>query len=90
MEAQVTAERIGTAARRDVNIAKSSSMGVGSGGGAVDSPAKKRKQGEDRGEITEEAGTITIELLPDEILLKVLSLLFGMTLMRYAPQVCKR
>ena len=34
--------------------------------------------------------TTTIAEMPDEILLKVLSLLFGMTLMRSAPQVCKR
>lgn len=38
----------------------------------------------------EGAGTTTIEVLPDEILLKVLTLLFGMTLMRSVPQVCKR
>ena len=38
----------------------------------------------------EGAGTAQIEVLPDEILLKVLSLLFGTTLMRSAPQVCKR
>ena len=34
--------------------------------------------------------TTTIDVLPDEILLKILSLLFGKELMIYAPQVCKR
>ena len=36
------------------------------------------------------AGTSPIGMIPDELLLKVLSLLFGKTLMRSAPQVCKR
>ena len=38
----------------------------------------------------EAAGTTTIESIPDEILLIVLSLLFGKTLMIIVPQVCKR
>ena len=70
----------------------------GTGGTAA---GKKRKQGDDEGEDggaatktadgkMEGAGTTTIEVLPDELVLKVLTLLFGMTLMRPAPQVCKR
>ena len=70
----------------------SSNIGAVEGGGGAIDAAKKRKQEEEwkgRGAI-EGAGTIAIEGIPDEILLKVLSLLFGKTLMVYAPQVCKR
>ena len=72
-------------------------LGTATGGGGAEGSSsgivaagKKRKQEEEKWTEREGAGTTAIEALPDEILLKVLSLLFGETLMRSAPQVCKR
>ena len=64
-------------------------------GTVVAAPGKKRKQeGEEATKIQvgkiEEAGTTTIEGIPDEILLIVLSQLAGKTLMISVAQVCKR
>jgi hypothetical protein len=91
-----TAGRLGTAGTTGGSSTESSSSDAAEGGG---DGAEKRKQvdgGEEEeapktaGGKMEGAGTTTIAEMPDEILLKVLSLLFGMTLMRSAPQVCKR
>lgn len=89
-----TAGRLGIAGTTGSSSTESSSSGAAGGGGdGAVAVAEKRKQvggGEEKEASMEGAGTTTIAEMPDEILLKVLSLLFGMTLMRSAPQVCKR
>ena len=61
--------------------------GEGAGTATIEGCGATMKTAEGKGE---GAGTATIEGLPDEILLKILSLLFGMTVMIYVPQVSKR